>query len=93
MRVRFFIPGSLRSMTDGQSQVDVDISRGTLQDALEGLFATCPGLRDRLLTEKREIRPHVNLFVESREVRTLGGFATPLADGVEITILPAISGS
>lgn len=92
MRVLFRIPGPLRPMTGGQSHVDVDISGSTLQDALEGLFAAYPGLRDRLLTERREMRQHVNVFVGSKEARTLGGMAAPLANGVEISIIPAISG-
>jgi molybdopterin converting factor small subunit len=79
-------------MTGGQSHVDVDTSGSTLQDALEGLFAAFPGLRDRLLTERREIRQHVNVFVGTTEARTLRGLATPLANGMEISIIPAISG-
>jgi molybdopterin converting factor small subunit len=79
-------------MTGGQSHVAVDTSGRTLQDALEALFAAFPGLRDRLLTERREIRQHVNLFVGTTESRTLRGLATPLANGMEISIIPAISG-
>jgi sulfur-carrier protein len=92
MRVHFLIPGPLRSMTGGQSHVHVDTSGGTLADALEGLFAAHPGIRDRVLTEKREIRRHVNVFVGKREARTMDGLATPLANGTEISIIPAISG-
>jgi molybdopterin converting factor small subunit len=72
--------------------VDVDASGSTLRDALEGLFAGYPGIRDRILTERSEIRQHVNVFVEKREARTIDGLATPLADGMEISIIPAISG-
>jgi molybdopterin converting factor small subunit len=79
-------------MTGGQSQVAVDTAGSTLQDALEGLFAAYPGIRDRLLTERREIRQHVNVFVGNREARTVGGLATPLANGMEISIIPAIGG-
>ena len=92
MRVSFCIPGPLRSMTGGQSHVDVDTSGSTLQDALERLFAAYPGIRDRVLTERRELRQHVNVFVGKREARTMGGLATPLANGMEISIIPAISG-
>jgi MoaD family protein len=79
-------------MTAGRSRVDVETSGGTLQDALEALFAEHPGLRDRVLTERGEIREHVNVFVGKNEARYTGGLATPLADGMEIAILPAISG-
>lgn len=92
MRVRFWIPQPLRSISGGRGHVDVDTSGSTLGDALEGLFAAYPGIRDRILTERREIRQHVNVFVEKREARTMGGLATPLANGMEISIIPAISG-
>ncbi len=69
MTVSFWIPGPLRSMTDGQSHVDVETSGGTLQDALEALFAAHPGLRDRVLTEQGEVRQHVNVFVGNSEAR------------------------
>jgi molybdopterin converting factor small subunit len=79
-------------MTGGQTHVAVDTSGGTLRDALEGLFAACPGIQDRVLTERSEIREHVNIFVGNREARTMGGLATLLTDGAEISIIPAISG-
>ncbi len=92
MKVTFWIPGPLRSMTAGRSRMNVETSGGTLHDALEALFAAHPGLRDRVLTEQWEIRQHVNVFVGNSEARSTGGLATPLADGTEISIIPAISG-
>jgi molybdopterin converting factor small subunit len=79
-------------MTGGRSQVDVETAGGTLRDALEALFAAHPAIRDRLVTERGEIREHVNVFVGKNEARSTGGLATPLVDGVEISIIPAISG-
>jgi molybdopterin converting factor small subunit len=72
--------------------VAVETSGGTLRDALEALFAAHPGIRDRVLTDRGEIREHVNVFVGKSEVRLTGGLATSLADGREISIIPAISG-
>ena len=92
MMVHFWIPGPLRSMSGGLSHVDVETSGGMLQDALEALFTAHPGLRDRVLTERGEIRQHVNVFVGKIEARSTGGLATPVTDGMEISILPAISG-
>jgi len=45
-----------------------------------------------VVTEQGEVRPHVNVFVGSESCRWTGGLATPVADGAEIAILPAISG-
>jgi molybdopterin converting factor small subunit len=79
-------------MAGGRSQVEVETSGGTLQDALETLFAAHPGIRDRVFTERGEIREHVNVWVGKSDARLTGGLATPLADGIEIWIIPAISG-
>src|SRR5262249_55857423 len=59
MMIHFWIPGPLRSMTGGRDRVDVETSGGTLRDALEALFAAHPGIRDRVLTERGEIREKV----------------------------------
>jgi molybdopterin synthase sulfur carrier subunit len=79
-------------MTGGRRHVDVETSGSTLQDALEALFAAHPGIRDRVLTERGEIREHINVFVGKNEARRAGGLATPLAEGMVISIIPAISG-
>ena len=92
MTVTFRIPEPLRSMTGGRGQVQVETAGGALRDALEGLLAAHPGIRDRILTEQGQIREHVNVFVGNTVARFAGGLATPIADGVEIAIIPAISG-
>jgi len=92
MTVSFWIPRPLRTMTGGHGRVGVETSGETLRDALDALFADHPGIRDRILTEQGEVREHVNVFVGQTLARTAGGLATPLADGAEISIIPAISG-
>jgi molybdopterin synthase sulfur carrier subunit len=39
-----------------------------------------------------EVREHINIFLSNENVRYLDGLATPVPDGAEITIVPAISG-
>ncbi|HEX9204160.1 MAG TPA: MoaD/ThiS family protein, partial [Vicinamibacteria bacterium] len=60
--------------------------------ALAALFTLHAGLRDRILNERGELRPHVNVFVGSENVRDLNGLATRLPEGAELFILPAVSG-
>jgi ABC-type oligopeptide transport system ATPase subunit/molybdopterin converting factor small subunit len=92
MSVTFSIPGPLRPFTDGRSQVVVQGSFTTLRDALTALCAVHRGVRDRVFTEQGEIRQHVNLFVGNECVRYGKGLATPISDGAEIFIVPAVSG-
>jgi molybdopterin converting factor small subunit len=93
-RVTFFIAAPLRQLTQGRSRFDVVVPRGSpsLGEALDALWTLCPGVRDRILTEQGQVRPHVNVFVGTESSRWTGGLETPVPDGVEISILPAVSG-
>lgn len=93
IQVAFKIPGPLREFTGGQSDVLIEMQiSGDLRKALQALFATYPGLRDRVLTESGETRRHVNIFVGKEDIRYTGGLATAVPAGAEISIVPAISG-
>ena len=92
MTVTFVIPGPLRSFSEGQREITIEPSRPILSAALEQLWLRCPGMRDRVLTEQSQVREHINIFVGNEEIRYLGGLDAQLQDGVEIAIIPAISG-
>ncbi len=92
MAVTFLLPGPLRPFAAGQSSVVVDASPATLADALQALWARYPGIRDRVVNEQAQVREHINVFVGNEDVRYTGGLQTPIADGAEISIIPAISG-
>jgi molybdopterin converting factor small subunit len=93
MQILFNIPGPLREFTVNQSNLQIDVPPGSdLRAALHSLFAVCPGLRDRILTESGELRRHVNIFVGNEDVRYLGGLTTSVSAGAEVSIVPAISG-
>jgi molybdopterin synthase sulfur carrier subunit len=92
MPVTFLIPGPLRCFAAGKSQIVIEQSPSTLADALEALWQRFPGIRDRVVTEQGQIREHINVFVGNEDVRFTGGLQTPMPDGAEISIIPAISG-
>jgi sulfur-carrier protein len=86
------VPQALRPYAQGGSTVPLDQPCATVREALAALGARCPGVVDRVLTERGELRPHVNVFVGDESVRFIGGLSAPVADGDTITILPAVSG-
>jgi sulfur-carrier protein len=90
--VKFHIPGALREFAGGRSQVEVEYQAATLNSALNALWAVCPGMRDRVLTEQGEVRRHINIFVGEENVRYSGGLATPVSAESVISIVPAVSG-
>ena len=88
MDVVFRIPGPLRNLAGDRDEVRVAGAPRVLSEALSLLWAECPAVRDRVITERGEVRQHINVFVDGemgREETALGGDAC-------IDVLPAISG-
>jgi molybdopterin converting factor small subunit len=90
--VTVVIPGPLLDVSRGKSRVEVEPEGSTVGGAFEALRHTLPGVYDRFMTEQRELRPHVNVFVGAEDTRWTGGLGTPLEDGSEVYVLPAVSG-
>jgi molybdopterin converting factor small subunit len=92
MSMTFMIPGPLRELAGNRSEVRLEGAAGSVSEALALLWATTPAVRDRVLTERGEVRPHVHIFVDGESIRESGGLQTPVRDGAQIFILPAVSG-
>jgi molybdopterin synthase sulfur carrier subunit len=90
--VTVVLPSQLRELAGGRTSVALEGRPGTVGEALEALRAAAPGVYDRVVTERRELRPHINVFVGREDIRWSGGLGTPLAEESEVVILPAVSG-
>ncbi len=88
----FLIPAALRTFAGGQNRVVIESFPASLADAFEELWVLCPGIRDRVTNEQGRVREHINVFVGREDIRYTGRLQTPLTDGAEISIIPAISG-
>lgn len=84
------IPAPLRSFTDGASELAVEADR--VSTALSELGRRHQGLLERVLDEQGSLRPFVNLFVGSTNLRELDGLETELREGDVLSILPAVAG-
>ena len=89
MAVTVKLPTQLRAAAGGQASARVDGS--TVGEALESLFAEHGELRDRLMQDG-DLRRFVNVYLDDEDVRTLDGLATPVREGGQLTILPAVAG-
>ena len=89
MAVTVKIPSQLRAATDGEATAEVDGS--TVGEVLDSLYDRYEELRDRI-AEDGGLRRFVNVYVGGEDIRFLDGLATPVADGSEVTILPAVAG-
>ena len=90
MSVTVRIPTTMRPLTGGEKQVSVET--GTLSDVIAALEAAHPGLGERLVDDDGGLRKFVNIFVDDDDVRYLDGLDTKVADGITVSIIPAVAG-
>jgi molybdopterin converting factor small subunit len=93
--VTVVVPRALRRFSDGERRLELELAptgQATVATVLAALAERYPGVRERTVDERGEVRRHVNVFVDDESVRYADGLATPVHDGAEITILPAVSG-
>jgi len=84
------IPTPLRKLTNNEEVVEVKAP--TIGDAIVELQSKYPGIKERLVDENGEVRRFVNVYVNEEDIRFLQNQQTPLKDGDEISIIPAIAG-
>ena len=90
MPTKVRIPTPLRKLTNNEDVVEV--TAGTIGEAIAQLQSRYPGIQERLVDEKGEVRRFVNVYVNEEDIRFLENQKTPLKDGDEISIIPAIAG-
>lgn len=97
MSVVLVVPSQLRALAGGRGRIELDVDAAdgrppTVRATLEVLRRNHPGLYDRIVTERHELRPHVNVFVGHDDIRWSGGFGTRIPEGHEVVVLPSVSG-
>jgi molybdopterin converting factor small subunit len=90
MSLKVVIPTPLRKFTSGAEVVEIEAK--TVQEALDILDAKFPGFRASVCDESGSLRRFINVYLDGEDVRFLENLATPVNDGSEIAIVPAISG-
>jgi molybdopterin converting factor small subunit len=84
------IPTILRNYTDGAKEVSAD--GGTLSELIENLESSHPGIKARVLDDQGALRRFVNVYVGDDDVRFIGGLDAEIADGAQVSIIPAVAG-
>ena len=90
MAVTVYIPTPFRRATHNQDRVVAEAHDvGELLDRLETSFADLKGL---VRGPAGDVHHHINIYVNSEAIEALGGLGTPLRDGDEVAIIPALAG-
>lgn len=84
------LPGALRAKVG--NRVSVTVAGDTVREVINALEQDFPGLRFHLCYETGELRPYVNIFLNSANIRYLQGLDTPVSAGTGMYILQSVAG-
>jgi len=87
--VKVRIPSQLRQLTGGEGMIEMDA--GTIGGIIMELENLNPGIAERLL-DNGEVRRFINIYIDGDDIRFAEGMETEVADGAEISIVPAVAG-
>ncbi len=90
MSVSVRVPTILRTYTKDAAEVTAE--GDTLKAVLADLEANYPGIQARILDDTGKVRRFVNVYVGDEDVRFADGLDTTIADGSQVSIIPAVAG-
>ena len=90
MSAQVRIPTPLRRYTGGVDAVSVE--GATVGAVVDDMERNHPGIKERLCDEAGQVRRFVNIFVNGDDIRSLNDLDTPVGEGDEVAIVPAIAG-
>ncbi|WP_159784674.1 MoaD/ThiS family protein [Sodalinema gerasimenkoae] len=90
MSVTVLIPTPLQKFTGDRPKIDCEA--GSIAELIDALEGSCPGIKARLCDEQGKPRRFLNFYVNSEDIRFLENTETPLNDGDEVSIVPAVAG-
>jgi molybdopterin synthase sulfur carrier subunit len=90
LAVKIILPAALRRLCGGAREVFVQ--GATVQELIRNLQDQYPDLRGRLCGGGGEIREFIRIFKNSEDTHFLRGGDTPVEDGDEVELVPAVLG-
>ncbi len=90
MSIKVRIPTPLQKIT--KSQTEILVSGQNIQELIQNMDAQHNGLKERICDEQGNVRRFVNIYLNGEDIRFLQAEQTPLRDGDEVAIIPAIAG-
>ena len=90
MPIEVRIPTPLRKFTGGAESVTA--TGATIAAIVQDVESRHPGLKERICDDAGKVRRFVNVYVNGEDIRFLASLDTPVKEGDEISIIPAIAG-
>ena len=90
MSVTVRIPTPLQKLTGEKAEI---VAEGqTVRNLIQDLDRQFPGFKDRLCDPDGKLRRFVNIYINEEDIRFLKQEGSPVKDGDEVSIIPAIAG-
>jgi len=89
MAIKIRIPSPLRSYTQGADVIESD--GNNVGEVLNNLKSKAAGIETRLF-KGTQLNRFVNVYLNDEDIRFLKNLETPVKEGDEISIIPAIAG-
>ncbi|RLT28078.1 MAG: molybdopterin-synthase adenylyltransferase MoeB [Chloroflexi bacterium] len=90
MSVSVYIPSPFRYLTQNREHITVD--GANVSEVLDAVNDRYPGFDNLVYGADREVPAHINIYVNNHEIHELGGTGTPVADGDQVAVIPALAG-
>lgn len=90
MAIKVRIPSPLRKLT--RDQAEVEASGQSIAELINGLESAYPGIKERVCEPDGNVRRFVNIYINEEDIRFLKGVDSPLKEGDEVSIVPAMAG-
>ena len=93
MEIKIIIPSPLRSFTDGERSVIIELDENTsILDSINKLNDIYSGISSKIIDDNNSLHNFVNIFMDGEDVRYIQGVDTKLIPNCEISIVPAVAG-
>jgi sulfur-carrier protein len=90
MTVKVLVPTALQKFTSDKATIECE--GNSIAELLDAIEVICPGIKARLCDDSGQLRRFLNFYVNDEDIRFLDGTNTPLADGDQVSIVPAVAG-
>jgi adenylyltransferase/sulfurtransferase len=90
MAISVYIPTPFRKLTGNRQHVEADGKN--VAEVLAHLDRQYPGFRQLVFGAGDAVPAHINIYVNKQEIGSLDGIDTPLKDGDEVAVIPALAG-
>jgi len=90
MSIKVRIPSPLRNYTNGADTIET--AGASVGEVLNNLKTNAAGIETRLFKGPNQLNRFVNVYLNDEDIRFLKNLDTPVKEGDEISIVPAIAG-